>query len=209
MVNQEGDKAIMMKPLHMMNRSDMIIRWIERWGFTRIAEVGVHEGKTMELILEACPQLHTYLAVDIDLTPAKEVIEKQLPGRVQPMEMLSVEAAQRVEDYWLDLVFIDADHSCEAVAADIMAWWPKVRDGGILCGHDYIPLPTAESWPTAQGWAKLYDGPCAGVKRAVDDAFPAANLTACLYPARFRYVWWVEKGRIGASIDTLKELRDN
>ncbi len=36
-----------------------------------------------------------------------------------------------------DFVYIDADHSYEAVKADIEAWWPKVRMGGVLAGHDY------------------------------------------------------------------------
>lgn len=36
-----------------------------------------------------------------------------------------------------DAVFIDADHREEFVARDIAAWWPNVKEGGILCGHDY------------------------------------------------------------------------
>lgn len=36
----------------------------------------------------------------------------------------------------LDAVFIDGDHNEEAVYADIEAWAPKVKSGGILCGHD-------------------------------------------------------------------------
>lgn len=38
----------------------------------------------------------------------------------------------------LDLVYIDADHRYEHVAADIRAWWPVVRVGGIVAGHDYF-----------------------------------------------------------------------
>lgn len=36
-----------------------------------------------------------------------------------------------------DFVFIDADHRYEAIKADIAAWWPKVKAGGRLAGHDY------------------------------------------------------------------------
>jgi hypothetical protein len=49
----------------------------------------------------------------------------------------SVDAARTFRDGTLDFVFIDADHSYPAVVADIEAWWPKVKPGGILSGHDY------------------------------------------------------------------------
>ena len=38
----------------------------------------------------------------------------------------------------VDMVFIDGDHSYEAVLADICAWSKHIRKGGILCGHDWI-----------------------------------------------------------------------
>jgi|3_EtaG_2_1085321.scaffolds.fasta_scaffold06854_4 hypothetical protein len=37
----------------------------------------------------------------------------------------------------LDFVYIDGEHSYEAVSKDIGDWWPRVKRGGILAGHDY------------------------------------------------------------------------
>lgn len=71
----------------------------------------------------------------------------------------SVEAAERFPDNCLDWAYIDANHSFEAVSADVRAWWPKVRQGGILCGHDYV-----DGDQSAKGGGNgLY-----GVKSAVD-----------------------------------------
>lgn len=53
------------------------------------------------------------------------------------INMDSVEAAQFYPDGFFDLVFIDADHTYKGCKRDILAWMPKVRKGGILCGHDY------------------------------------------------------------------------
>ena len=36
----------------------------------------------------------------------------------------------------LDFVFIDAEHTFEAVVSDIRAWLPKVKHGGCIAGHD-------------------------------------------------------------------------
>jgi SAM-dependent methyltransferase len=49
----------------------------------------------------------------------------------------SVEAAAAVADGSLDLVFLDASHDEAAVRADVAAWLPKLRSGGILAGHDH------------------------------------------------------------------------
>ena len=41
----------------------------------------------------------------------------------------------------LDVVFLDGDHSYEAVCDDIKLWVPHIKSGGILCGHDYRFTP--------------------------------------------------------------------
>lgn len=43
-------------------------------------------------------------------------------------------------DGWADMVFIDGDHTKEAVRHDLHLYWPKVRAGGIMTGHDYSDL---------------------------------------------------------------------
>lgn len=57
-------------------------------------------------------------------------------GIVRPMVMTSESAARIFKDGILDLVFIDADHSYGSIKQDIELWLPKVKAGGILCGHD-------------------------------------------------------------------------
>lgn len=77
----------------------------------------------------------------------------------------SVEAAGEFSDGSLDAVFIDADHRKEYVIADISAWLPKVKPGGILAGHDIdedgVAQAVAELVPQArkQGRCWVYEIP--------------------------------------------------
>jgi len=43
-------------------------------------------------------------------------------------------------DESLDFAYIDANHAYHFVKEDIALWWPKVKKGGWLCGHDYIAM---------------------------------------------------------------------
>lgn len=67
---------------------------------------------------------------------AAEVLE---PYRVRCRWLVghSVLMAERVPDDVLDFVFIDGDHSYAGCLADIEAWAPKVKAGGLIGGHDY------------------------------------------------------------------------
>lgn len=61
--------------------------------------------------------------------------------RVRVWETRSVHAASVFGDdetfSRADRVYIDGDHSTEAVAADIAAWLPLVKPGGVIAGHDF------------------------------------------------------------------------
>jgi predicted O-methyltransferase YrrM len=66
---------------------------------------------------------------------------KPVEGHYTPVRATSVEAAALYEDDSLDFVFIDAAHDYDNVLADITAWLPKVKVGGVISGHDYTHEP--------------------------------------------------------------------
>lgn len=80
----------------------------------------------------------------------KEVIEdtlfdvfkqnmKPVEGHYNAIRMPSVEAAALYEDESIDFIMIDGDHTFEAVCADIAAFLPKMKKGGIMAGDDAWP----------------------------------------------------------------------
>lgn len=54
------------------------------------------------------------------------------------MKGWSTEAAKNFPDNSLDYIFIDANHAFEFVVEDLKAWEPKIKEGGIIMGHDYF-----------------------------------------------------------------------
>ena len=89
--------------------------------------------------------------------------------QVKLLRLSSKQAADLFHRYrksYFDMVFIDADHTYEALKQDITLWKPLVRKGGVLCGHDYGTYPD--------------------VKEAVDECLPNATI----FPQA--YIWMVE-----------------
>jgi cephalosporin hydroxylase len=139
---------------------------------SRVAELGVWQGRSLCSVAEAIRgknlQVH---AVDTFLgTPRELDIVHDCEGKLR--ERFEANLARfRIFDHVvihagstdlvaremgaasLNLVFIDSDHSYERVRADIRAWLPKVKVGGVLCGHDY----------------NCSGHPHGGVKQAVDE----------------------------------------
>jgi len=157
-------------------------------------EVGVWKGELSRNLLQIFPNLgldmidlweateanismhdkdHTKDAME----DAKEAAQRNVssfPGRFLLIQGCSVQSAGIYRNLALDFVFIDADHFYENVKADVEAWWPKVREGGVMAGHDYDGMGDRR-----KGW---------GVKRAVDEFFLGSEVH--VEPG---LVWWVQK----------------
>ena len=78
--------------------------------------------------------------------------------------MTSEEASKHFENESLDFVFIDGLHDYESVKNDISYWYPKVKVGGIISGHDYCAgwgvMPAVDEWCTSNNYKIEVDGVC-------------------------------------------------
>lgn len=65
-------------------------------------------------------------------------------------------ASYRLDGYF-DLVYIDAAHDYKSVRRDIDAWWPRVKSGGMLGGHDYENKPDDGFWGPIEVYSAVND----------------------------------------------------
>lgn len=70
---------------------------------------------------------------------------RPVDGRYRAVEMTSLAASQLYDEQSLDLVFLDAAHDLENVRADITAWLPKIKKGGVIAGHDWHHPPIQQA----------------------------------------------------------------
>ncbi|KKK91163.1 hypothetical protein LCGC14_2715710 [marine sediment metagenome] len=137
--------------------------WIsEREDFKKFVEVGVWKGQGVvhlaNALIDRGRDDFEIIAVDLfeDLWKYKDYEKKYEGYKVKDIHKMfeyntrpvkdyitkvkgySDKVADKYEDESIDFVFIDADHEQEQVRADILAWLPKVRKGGIISGHDYV-----------------------------------------------------------------------
>ncbi len=131
----------------MKNRLELA-KYFAELGFTKGAEVGVFAGYFSEILCKAMPGLDL-TCVDIwgfgkYKKAEQECLERLRPYNVRIIKKYSVEAAKDVPDGSLDFVYIDGAHDYDNVKADIEAWTPKVRVGGIISGDDFYDFPSGK-----------------------------------------------------------------
>jgi hypothetical protein len=78
-------------------------------------------------------------------------------GRVKTLRMDSVEAAATFADKSLAFVYLDGDHSLDGFRRDFYAWFPKVKSGGVIAGHDYYDKPP---FRVRTALCQIVNGPC-------------------------------------------------
>lgn len=109
---------------------------VKHFNWTLGAEIGVRTGRTSFCLLDNNPQLSMY-AIDIDISQFyNSETEKKYKERLQVLEGISWEMADKVPNNSLDFVFIDAGHGYKSVMRDLESWMPKLKSTGWLIGHD-------------------------------------------------------------------------
>ncbi len=133
-------------------------------------ELGVWKGENAERLLSMLNVKMLHL-IDLWITPdgAKDrydynehykiVVKKFEENKTVSIWVSdTVEASKYYKDNSLEFVYVDADHYYEGCSRDLEVWYPKVKKGGIICGHDYHA--------------------CEGVKKAVLEFLSTNGLTS-------------------------------
>jgi len=128
--------------------------FMEKYDCQRICELGVKAGVNFDRLIAHKPEVA--VAVDIwkeDTDIARndtgwkqerlDALYEEFTERMKDKPYVKVirdythDVAERFPDEYFDFVFIDADHSFKGVSQDIEDWYPKVKKGKFLFGHDF------------------------------------------------------------------------
>ena len=139
-----------------MTRLELLQQICTEFPFGKGAEIGTFKGEFSKDILEKWlgvlymvdvwrPLGDEYLDASnhaIHTTAYADTMEniKGLEDQGVMIRATSEVASDIFADGSLDFVYIDANHAYDFVKQDIELWYPKVKKGGYLGGHDYIAL---------------------------------------------------------------------
>jgi hypothetical protein len=144
-------------------------------------EVGVQSGYFSKEILDSTTDFHLIALdswrtieegyreggnVDIEnhiknLTNTLNILTADHDGRFTIMRELCEVACHFFKDELFDFIYLDANHSEAFVSEELKRWYPKLKPGGLIAGHDYVTRPGDQAF---------------GVKDAVDKFFKEKNL---------------------------------
>ena len=149
-------------------RRELLATIFKELGFTKGAEIGVYRGDFSNGILKVNPDMHYYcvdpwndygdfvephiakgqVGHDTNFDIAQRLLEPY--KNVKFVRKFSMDAVKDFGDESLDFVYIDGHHGLSYLINDLEWWSRKVKQGGLICGHDYHEL---ETW----AWEKCSD----------------------------------------------------
>jgi predicted O-methyltransferase YrrM len=114
------------------------------------AEIGTYCGRSL---LASCGGMSDSCVLSVDnhsvdmgipiewVKTVKQATLKLIPESVNVVEVVKPSVNQatvcQIAGLMFDSVFIDGCHEYAECRADIEAWLPLVKPGGLICGHDY------------------------------------------------------------------------
>jgi hypothetical protein len=138
------------------SRTDLPQFFVDR-GYKVGAEIGIYKGGFTKRFCEAGLKMFAidpWVAyygdrnqerVDSIYEEARQTLSKY--DNCTIIKKSSMEAVKEFANESLDFVYIDSDHRFKQTAEDIVDWSKKVRQGGIVAGHDYFTsLPWARKF---------------------------------------------------------------
>lgn len=130
----------------------------------RGVELGLYQANSLCTMLQVCTNVDELIGVDkwepyednigahaggrllvrdqkqiefIRNTAVNFIMWSGCADRATILEMDTVEAAAKYEDESMDFVFFDAHLSQKQLEDEMTAWYPKIKQGGLVIGHDH------------------------------------------------------------------------
>ena len=140
-------------------------------------EIGVYKGANIPIFLKTKPaclylldcwekQTGSYeqdILNNEDMVSAYNNVVKtfgDLPNIVI-IQQYAHDACSFFKDKYFDWIYFDADHSYNATLRELTDWYPKIKNGGWVCGHDYFQstdYPWVQCKRAIDEFATEYDG---------------------------------------------------
>lgn len=136
-----------------------------------LVELGCWMGRTTSILLQAAAVWNATLTTVDAFTPMPNDRKSATPKRwrsnleklgLTPPKLLAMTTDEAAEIYPKDqdiaLVFIDANHSYEAVESDLANWTPRIKVGGVVALHDmFFPSITGVCSAVTEWWSRERD----------------------------------------------------
>lgn len=166
-------------------------------GFAIGVELGVQNGYYSKEMLSSWPGCEEYHLVDlwghqenyddvanVNMAAQEKIYRRALESTSEWREKVAVcrnyttSCVDMFDDEYFDFIYVDARHDFKGVWDDVVAYWPKLKVGGIMAGHDYV---TNDDGPrqSGQDWTKNYDGTIDETGTVVKGAIDMFAQTVC------------------------------